>query len=220
MIVAIDGPAGAGKTSVASAVARVLGFDHLDTGALYRTATLAALDRGVELADGPALGGMTRDISIRAQDESVFLDGVDVTAAIRAPEVTAAVSAVSAHPEVRAALVPIQRSLVSGDVVMEGRDIGSVIFPDAEVKVFLTASLPERARRRALELGWGDDDAAVARAQELLAARDDADSTRSASPLTQAADAVVLDTTGRGIEEVVERIVAAVRSRAHPRTRR
>jgi len=199
MLIAIDGPAGAGKSTVARAVARALDVTYLDTGAMYRCVTLAEL-RGV-----PDPIGVDVELGDR-----VLLDGEDVTEAIRTPEVSAAVSRVSADPAVREALVAKQRALLSeGDWVAEGRDVGTVVAPHADVKVFLTASPEERARRRAEELGLGVDD--VLRDQRL---RDEKDSTRATSPLRAAPDAVHLDTTGLDLDEVVERIVDLARARA------
>lgn len=211
MIVAIDGPAGAGKTTVARDVARELGFRHVDTGAIYRAATLAALRAGVDLRDGPAVARILHSVRIGLEDNAVTLDGQDVATDIRSNDVTAAVSVVSAQPEVRDALVSLQRALADGDVVVEGRDIGSTIFPEAELKVFLTASLDERARRRALDLGCADTDDALAGARHSLAARDQADSTRSVSPLTRPDDAIVIDSTDRPVGEIVQLIAAAAR---------
>lgn len=202
-VVAIDGPAGAGKSSVARAAARELGFTYLDTGAMYRAVALAALRRGVSPA---AVAG---SVSIDLRD-GVLLDGEDVSAQIRSPQVSEAASLAAAEPRVREALVLEQRRLVSrGDWVAEGRDIGTVVAPDAEVKVFLTAQPAERARRRAREL---DVDPATVLADQTL--RDQRDSTRAHSPLEPAADAVVLDTTGLGFEQVVARVVALARRAA------
>jgi cytidylate kinase len=199
MVVAIDGPAGAGKSTVARALARELGFTYLDSGAMYRAAALAVLERG-----GAASEAAERaDIRL---GERVVLDGRDVTVDIRTPEVTEAASRVAANPGVRAALMRKQRELLSsGDWVAEGRDIGTVVAPDAPVKVFLTADAEERARRRAEELGG--DVATVLRDQAL---RDAQDSTREHSPLRLAPGAVELDTTGLSVDEVVKRIVALV----------
>jgi cytidylate kinase len=199
MVVAIDGPAGAGKSTVARALARELGFTYLDSGAMYRAAALAVLERG-----GAASEAAERaDIRL---GERVVLDGRDVTADIRAPEVTEAASRVAANPGVRAALMRKQHELLSsGDWVAEGRDIGTVVAPDAPVKVFLTADAEERARRRAEELG-GDVET-VLRDQAL---RDAQDSRREHSPLRIAPGAVELDTTGLSVDEVVARIVALV----------
>ena len=192
MLIAIDGPAGAGKSTVARAVADTLGFTYLDSGAMYRCVALAEL-RGVSDPKACAIGLGGR----------VTLDGEDVTEAIRTAEVSARASQVAARPEVRDALVAKQRELIAaGDYVAEGRDIGTVVAPDAELKVFLTASPVERARRRAAELGVD--------AEQVLseqARRDERDETREHSPLHAAADAVQVDTNGLGIEEVAQRIV-------------
>jgi cytidylate kinase len=197
MVIAIDGPAGAGKSSVARAVASELGFTYLDSGAMYRCVALAALQRGVsaELVAS----------SVRIElGERVLLDGEDVSEAIRAPEVSEAASRAAASPAVRSAMVAEQRRLLAhGDWVAEGRDIGTVVAPGAEVKVFLTASPAERARRRAAELGV--DQAEVLREQQI---RDERDSTREHSPLEAAPGAVVLDTTGMTQAEVVRRVAA------------
>jgi CMP/dCMP kinase len=208
-VVAIDGPSGSGKSTVARGVAAALGLHVLDTGAMYRSVTLAVLAAGVDDRDGGACGRVARDAAIELVDETIHLDGRDVSAEIRGPEVTAAVSTVSAHPEVRERLVARQREWVAehGGGVVEGRDIGTVVFPDAPVKVYLTASDDERARRRQR------DEAAAARPVEVdavrdaLARRDAIDSGRAASPLRAAADALVLDTTGLPVADVVRTIV-------------
>jgi cytidylate kinase len=203
MIVAVDGPAGAGKSTVARGVARALGFTYLDSGAMYRCVALATLERG----DEPA--AVARAIEIEL-DERVLLDGRDVTDEIRTPEVSEAASRVAADPGVREAMVAKQRELMaSGDWVAEGRDIGTVVAPDAEVKVFLTASREERARRRAAELGA---DTGTVLAEQAL--RDERDRTREHSPLEPAPGAIELDTTGLSVDEVVERIAGLVRERA------
>jgi cytidylate kinase len=202
-VVAIDGPAGAGKSTVARAVAHELGFTYLDSGAMYRAVALAALRRG---ADPAAIASsLTIDLGDR-----VLLDGDDVTAAIRTLEVSEAASQAAADPEVRRAMVAEQRRLLSdGDWVAEGRDIGTVVAPDADVKVFLTADPRERARRRAAELGV--DPEAVLAEQTI---RDERDRSREHSPLEPAPGALVLDTTGLEIPEVVRRIVALALSAA------
>jgi len=200
VIVAIDGPAGAGKSTVARAVARALGFTYLDSGAMYRCVALLVTENGGEPAQ-------VADKATIELGERVLLDGRDVTDAIRAPAVAEAASRVSADLGVRLALVRKQQALLrEGDWVAEGRDIGTVVCPDAEVKVFLTASPEVRARRRAEELGG--DAGTVLREQAL---RDAQDSSREHSPLVLAPGAVELDTTGLGVDEVVERIVAMVR---------
>ena len=203
-VVAIDGPAGSGKSTVARAVAKRLGVAYLDTGAMYRSVTFAALRDGVDPADGEALAKLAAGLDIQLGDR-VLVDGVDATAAIRGPEVTAVVSAVSAHPPVRTEMVRRQRSWAAehGGGVAEGRDIGTVVFPDADVKVFLTASEEERARRRQQDDRTPDVTAVAAE----LARRDSLDSTRTASPLRPADDAVVIDTTGRTVDDVVDQVV-------------
>jgi cytidylate kinase len=195
-VVAIDGPAGAGKSTVARAVAGELGFTYLDTGAMYRAVALAAGERGAPAA---AIAG-----SLKIEPgERILLDGRDVTDEIRTPAVSEAASQVAADPGVREAIAAEQRRLLArGDWVAEGRDIGTVVAPDAEVKVFLTASPAERARRRAAELGV--DEATVLVEQKI---RDERDETREHSPLAPADGAVVLDTTGMTFPEVVKRIV-------------
>jgi cytidylate kinase len=209
MIVAIDGPVGAGKSTVARAVARALGLSYLDSGAMYRSVALASLE---DPSRAPAEHAAALSLSL---GERVLMGGRDVTDAIRSPEVSARASVVAADPAVRAALVARQRELLaSGDWVAEGRDIGTVVAPAAEVKIFLTASEPERAARRARELG--SDPEAVRRE---LVARDARDREREHSPLAAAPDAVVLDSGGLDVDEVVEQIAAlvqAARSAATP----
>ncbi len=198
MLIAIDGPAGAGKSTVARAVADALGFTYMDTGAMYRSIALAEL-RGAEdpLASEIELG-----------DGHVTLDGEDVTDEIRTPEVSARASEIAARPEVRGHLVALQRSMIrNGDYVAEGRDIGTVVAPDAELKVFLTASPEERARRRAEQLGV-DIEQVLAEQRE----RDTRDTTREHSPLAPAPDALRVDTTGLGIDEVVAQIARLVQA--------
>jgi CMP/dCMP kinase len=198
-VVAIDGPAGAGKSTVARALAEELGFTYLDTGAMYRSVALAAAERGV----GPALLADSLEIE---PGERIRLDGRDVTDQIRSPEISEAASRAAADPAVRRAIVAQQRRLLSrGDWVAEGRDIGSIVAPDAELKIFLTADPAERARRRAAELGV---DAERVLAEQTI--RDERDRTREHSPLVPAPDAVVIDTTDLTFPEVVERIAALV----------
>jgi cytidylate kinase len=206
-VVALDGPSGTGKSTVARRLAARLGARYLDTGAMYRAATVAALRSGVAL-DDPV--GVTRVvegakivISTDPGHASITLDGEPVDAEIRSAETTAAVSAVSAVPSVRAILVDAQRELIAdGGIVVEGRDIGSVVWPTARPKVYLTASPAARARRRARELG-ADEEAVAADIER----RDTLDSNRAASPLVQAADAIELDTTDLDVDQVVERLV-------------
>ena len=211
MLVAIDGPAGAGKSTVARALARELGFCYLDSGALYRAVGLLALE---DPQADPAGLAQEMDVALDertpAHEPGVILEGRDVTAEIRRPEVAAAASRVAADASVRAALLGKQRTLLArGDWVAEGRDIGTVVAPDADLKVFLTADERERARRRALELGE-DPDAVLAE----LAARDERDRSRAVAPLRPAPDAVEIDTSSLGVEEVVARIAELVRAAA------
>ena len=209
MVIAIDGPAGAGKSTVARGVAAALGFTYLDSGAMYRCLALAALERGVDLGDADALGALAGGLSIEMDGAAVRLDGRDVSEAIREPEVSAAASRVSIHPAVREAMVARQRELIeSGSYVAEGRDIGTVVSPDAPLKVFLTASEEERARRRAQESGEDVADVLAA-----IRARDERDRGREHGALRTAEDAVTLDTTGLDVEEVVGRVVELARER-------
>jgi cytidylate kinase len=203
LVIAIDGPAGAGKSTVARGLADELGATYLDSGAMYRCVALAALRAGADLDDGAALGRIAVEAEISLTPEAVILDGENVTEEIRAPEVSVAASRISVHPEVRAAMVARQRALVAnGDWVAEGRDIGTVVVPDAQLKVFLTAAPQERARRRAADTGQG-----VAEVAEAQAERDRRDSDREHGALRAAADAVEIDTTGLAAPEVVQRIV-------------
>ena len=214
-VVAIDGPAGAGKSTVGRAVAEALGWRYVDTGAMYRAIALCALQEGVAPEDGSRLESLARGADIDVSGGRVTADGVDVTDAIRRPEVTRAVSRVASHPGVRAALVAKQRALgASEDVVMEGRDIGTSVFPDALVKVFLVASLEERSRRRVEQAEDAGPERDQERVRAAIAARDEADAGRSASPLRQAPDAIVVDSTGRSVADVVELVVELVRERA------
>ena len=209
MVIAIDGPAGAGKSSVARDVAAALGFTYLDSGAMYRCVALAALERGADFDDPEALGRLAGGLVIDFEAERVELDGREVSVAIRKPSVTEAASRVSVHPAVREAMVARQRAMIAaGRYVAEGRDIGTVVSPDAPLKVFLTASAAERARRRATQSG--EDEAAVLAAQ---LERDERDVSREHSALRAAEDAVEIDTTGLSLDEVVARVVALARER-------
>jgi cytidylate kinase len=209
MVIAIDGPAGAGKSTVARRVADALGFTYLDSGAMYRCVALAALREGVDVDDGEALGELAWGLEIGFEHGSVRLDGEPVGGEIRSPEVTVASSHVSVHPQVRRAMVKRQRELIAtGRYVAEGRDIGTVVSPESPLKVFLNASAEERARRRATEIG--EDRAAVLKALED---RDRRDSTREHGALRSADDAVELDTTDLSAGQVVERVVALARER-------
>jgi cytidylate kinase len=206
-VIAIDGPAGSGKSTVAKAVASRLGMAYLDTGAMYRAVTFAALRRGIDPDDADRVGRLTRQVDLEVADK-VTVDGVDATIEIRGPEVTRAVTAVAANPEVRTELNRRQREWAEahGGGVIEGRDIGSVVFPEADLKVYLTASDTERAARRSKEVLAMDYDQVAAD----IARRDYADSTRSAAPLAVAASAVIVDTTGRSIDDIVEQVLVLV----------
>ena len=217
-IIAIDGPVGAGKSTVAIAVAGTLGFRYVDTGSMYRSVAWLARTTGLDLRDEQAVTRAAKSISIKFVAangrQRILVNGTDVTDTIRSPEVSEAASVVSAHPAVRDAMVTLQRHMgAGGGVVMEGRDIGTVVFPDAEVKVFLDATPEERARRRYRELvsrGVQVEFEALQRAEE---ARDRRDRTRLHSPLRRADDAVVIDTTGRTVEQIADQIVKLVRER-------
>ena len=208
-VVAIDGPAGAGKSTVARAVADRLGFDFLDTGAMYRAVALTALERGINIEDGEAVGSLAAQIELRVEKDRVWVGDDDVSSRIRTKGVDRAVSIVSRHLQVRREMVRLQRETAEDkDVVVEGRDIGTVVFPDAEVKIFLTADLEERARRRTAQLDL--DAESLERIQSEMERRDELDSTRDESPLVSAPGAVEVDTTGRTIDEVVDEIAELV----------
>jgi cytidylate kinase len=221
-VVAIDGPAGAGKSTVTGRVARALGYLLVDTGALYRAVALAAARSGIDFEDIEGVGRtaeavVARDALCLADGGEgsvrVLLDGEDVSTAIRTQELGQGASKVSAQPRVRAALLELQRSAGrDGGVVLEGRDIGTVVFPDAEVKLFLTASVDERARRRFEQLRAAGEPAELGAVREDVVERDRRDSTRPIAPLVKAPDAVVIDSSSLGIDEVVDRIVAYVES--------
>ena len=211
--IAIDGPAGAGKTTIAREVARRLGLKYVDTGAMYRAVAWKSLDAGIPLSDEEAIVEMAGKMTIdfRPGDGRIFVDGLDVSEAIRTPEVTRLSSPVSAISGVRRHLVAQQQRLAGGGgVVMEGRDIGSVVLPNAEFKVFLTASVDERARRRFLEMKAKGMDVDIEALKKDIQERDVRDSTRSDSPLTRVPDAVVIDSDKLTIEEVIEEVIRYV----------
>jgi len=213
LIVAIDGPSGAGKGTVARALARLLGYRHIDTGAMYRAVAWLALERGVGLDDEAAVAELAERSALEAADQ-VTIDGHDVTRAIRTPVIDAAAARVARLPLVRAALVARQRALgAAGGIVMEGRDIGTVVFPDADVKVFLDADADERARRRASDPAHASQSRAATKVASALRARDEQDRTREVSPLARAGDALLIDTTGVPIDEVVDQVSRLVRAR-------
>jgi cytidylate kinase len=217
-IIAIDGPSGVGKSTLSRLLSSELGYLNLDTGAMYRTVALAALRRGIPADDHEGLARLSAEIRIdferSAGDERVLLDGEDVSQAIRTPEVSLLTAAVATCPQVRAAMVARQRELGrSGGVVLEGRDIGSVVFPDAELKFFLTGSAQVRGQRRFLELQAGGARVDLARTIAEVEARDRADMSRSSSPLKQADDAIVIDTTELDISEVLQVMLKHAASR-------
>lgn len=209
MLIAIDGPAGSGKSTVAAAVAAKLNLPHLDTGAMYRAFTLKALRSGIPVESEDLLSRLAEDTKIELMDGRVRLDGEDVTVEIRSPEVDASVSAVAAHAGVRRVMVDLQREIAALGGVVEGRDIGTVVLPEAHLKIFLTATVEERTRRRHAEISPGDEIAVEDVMREIIE-RDALDSGRQVSPLRPADDAVVIDSTGKSVEEVVQEIVSSV----------
>ena len=219
LIVAIDGPAGAGKSTAARLLAARLGYALLDTGAIYRAMALRARQQGISWDDGPGVAALADGLDLSFQMDGdvnrVLANGQDLTASIRTPEISDGASRVSALPEVRAALLGLQRRIgAAGGVVVEGRDIGTVVFPDAEAKFFLTASADERARRRMAELQAGDRPADLAQTKTELLARDERDSSRATAPLRRAEDAVEIDSSALGPAQVVDAMAQIVRARA------
>ena len=211
LIIAIDGPSGAGKGTVARAIAAQLGYRHVDSGAMYRAVGWKAAQTGVPLDDETGVAALAGRARLSLMHDAVMIDDVDVTKAIRTPEIDRAAAAVARLPRVRAVLVERQRALGrDGGIVMEGRDIGTVVFPGADVKIYLDASPDERARRRAQDPAHSGGPATVADVESALTARDQSDRTRAASPLYAAPDAIVIDTTGRPIDDIVREVLVLV----------
>jgi cytidylate kinase len=218
LVVAIDGPGGSGKSSVGAGAALKVGYRFCDTGVLYRGLTWLALERGVDVDDAPALAALVDQLELAPDDQlryvHLVVDGREVTEQLHTAEVDREVSRVSRHPEVRARLLPVQHALAAGGrIVMAGRDIGTVVLPDADLKIYLDVSIAERARRRAHERGVAGDAAAVAQIEEELRTRDGIDSTRETAPLRIPRDALVINTDGNTLDQTVAEVVAAMRTR-------
>jgi cytidylate kinase len=219
LIIAIDGPSGAGKGTVARAVASKLGYKHVDSGAMYRAVGWKGLKEGARLDDEPMMAKVAERSSIKVKADTVTLDGVDITREIRTPEIDRAAALVARLPKVREILVGRQREMLEegAGIVMEGRDIGTVVFPNADVKIYLDALPEERARRRANDPAHSGGPSAVSDVATLLTERDRSDSTRLISPLYAAPDAHLIDTTGKSIDQVVREVLDFTHSKFHMR---
>jgi len=215
LIIAIDGPSGAGKGTVARALAARLGYRHVDTGAMYRAVAWKATQEGIDLSDEAAVAALGERATFDVEAGRISIDGHDVRAAIRTPEIDKAAASVARHPSVRRVLVARQREFgAGGGVVMEGRDIGTVVFPHADVKIYLDASPEERARRRAADPAHTSSKTSqLSDVATALAERDKSDSTRAVSPLAIAPDATLVDTTGVSVEDVIERVLSVIEGR-------
>lgn len=214
LVIAIDGPSGAGKGTISRTLSEALGYRHVDTGAMYRAVGWKALREAIALDDEAGIAGLAQRAEIVVEGGVVSIDGHDVTRAIRTPEIDKAAASVARLPRVREVLVARQRALgAEGGVVMEGRDIGTVVFPNADLKVYLDASAEERARRRANDPAHTGSQSGQAAVAAAIQARDTSDTTRTVSPLTLAADAVHIDTTDLPIDDVVDRVLALVRAK-------
>ena len=218
IVVAVDGPGGSGKSSVGAGAALAVGYRFCDTGVLYRGLTWLALKRGADPDNAAELEALVDQMELAPDEQQRYVhlvvDGIEVTQELHTPEVDRAVSRVSQHASVRARLLPLQHALAaSGRIVMAGRDIGTVVLPEADLKVYLDVSIAERARRRAAERGVGDDPAAVAQIEEELRRRDGIDSTREAAPLRKPDDAILINTDGNTLEQTIDEVVTAIRAR-------